>query len=59
MKKVVMLVSLVAFVLAFAVNVPAQNNPGTQKVTTEKVSTSKETSTPAKIMLQQSSSNRC
>ncbi len=48
MKKVVMFVSLVAFVLAFAVNVPAQNNPGTQKVTTEKVSTSKEASTPAK-----------
>lgn len=48
MKKIVMLVSLVAFVLAFTVNVSAQNNPGTQKVTTEKVSTDKKECAPAK-----------
>lgn len=43
-----MLVSLVAFVLAFAVNAPAQSNPGAKKATTEKVSPAKENTTPAK-----------
>ncbi len=48
MKKLVMLFSLVAFVMAIAVNASAQSNPGTQKATTEKVGCQKEAQSPAK-----------
>jgi hypothetical protein len=48
MKKIVMLFSLVAFIMAFTVNASAQSNPGSQKGTTEKVCTQKDTQSPAK-----------
>lgn len=48
MKKIVMLVSLVAFVMAFTVTASAQSNPGAQKATTEKVTPAKDGQAPAK-----------
>ncbi|HPT02254.1 MAG TPA: hypothetical protein PLJ84_06620 [Bacteroidales bacterium] len=58
MKKIVMLVSLVAFVMAFSVTASAQSNPGAQKATTEKVTPAKDVQAPAKSCCAKSSTTK-